>query len=246
MDSILEILRQAFSNLGYAPLLETDSELLNLVVSIIQWAAISVSALAGFYEARRRDLDYSGALVIACVVSFGGGTVRDLLLGRTPIFWIVSPIYLVTVLVMSVIAIVGITPEEKTPNLVNPLISPVRKLIRYDGMPMWVIVLDALALGLWAYLGTFFALSVGGSRFVAPVLGVITASFGGVIRDVFFAEVPSMFRRGQLYTICAAFGSIVYVVLVSFGANEIISFLACVLCTFVSRMLAVRFNIVSV
>jgi len=246
LDSIFEFIRQTLSGLGYAPLVETNSDLLNLVVSGIQWAAIAVSALAGFYEARRRDLDYSGALVIACVVSFGGGTVRDLLLGRTPIFWIVSPIYLVTVLVMSLVALVGIAPEEKTPQLMNPLISPVRKLIRFDGMPMWVVVLDALALGLWAYLGTFFALSVGGSPFVAPVLGVITASFGGVIRDVFFAQVPSMFRRGQLYTVCAALGSIVYVVLILFGVNEILSFLACVVCTFVSRMVAVRYNIVSV
>jgi uncharacterized membrane protein YeiH len=245
MDQFLELVRQLFSSFDYSAPVQTGSETFNLVVSMIQWAAIGVSALAGVYEARRRDLDYFGAMVIATVVSVGGGTVRDLLLGRTPLFWIVNPIYLVTVFLVSLVALIGIAPEDKTPKLVNPLISPVRHLIRYDGMPRWVVVLDALALGLWAYLGTFFALAVGASPLVAPVLGVITASFGGVIRDVFFAQVPSMFRRGQLYTICAALGSVVYVILALLGVSELVSFLACVAVTFVSRMVAVRFNITS-
>ncbi len=246
MDQLFELVRQLFASFDYSAPVETGSETVNLIVSIIQWTAIGVSALAGVYEARRRDLDYFGALVIATVVSVGGGTVRDLLLGRTPLFWVINPIYLVTVFLVSLIALIGIAPEDKTPEIVNPLISPVRHLIRYNGMPLWVTVLDALALGLWAYLGTFFALSVGASPLIAPVLGVITASFGGVIRDVFFAQVPSMFRRGQLYTVCAALGSVVFVVLTLFGVNELFGFLACVTVTFVSRMIAVRYNITSV
>jgi len=246
VEPLIEFIRTAFSSFDSAAPIRTDFESFNLVVNVIQWAAISVSALAGVYEARRRDLDYFGAFVIACVVSFGGGTVRDLLLGRTPLFWIMTPIYVLTVFVVALVALVSITPHDKTPGLVNPIIEPVRKLIRYDGMPLWVAVLDALALGLWAYLGTFYALSVGGSRLVAPVLGIITASFGGVIRDVMFAQVPSMFRRGQLYTVCAAFGSIVYVILYSLGASETVGFVACVVCTFASRMLAIRYDIKTV
>jgi uncharacterized membrane protein YeiH len=110
---------------------------------------------------------------------------------------------------------------------------------------MWVIVVDALGLGLWAYLGTAFALEAGASAIVAPVFGVMTASFGGVIRDVFFAQVPSIFRRGQLYSTSAAIGSIVYVILFSLGASVAIGFMACVGITFLVRMAAVRFNILS-
>lgn len=245
MDSFLEVLRLAFSSFDAAAPVQTDFESINLVVNLVQWGAIIISALAGVYEAKRRDLDFFGALVIACVVSLGGGTVRDVLLGRTPLFWITTPIYVLTVIVVALIGLLSVTPQAKLPNLVDPLIVPVRKLMRDDGIPMWVIALDALALGLWAYLGTYYSLAVGSSRIVAPALGIITASFGGVIRDVFFAQVPSVFRRGQLYATSAALGSVVYVVALSFGISELISFFVCVIVTFTSRMLAVRYDIQS-
>lgn len=211
--------------------------------STVQWAAIALSALAGVSEARRRELDFFGALVIAFVVSVGGGTVRDLLLGRYPLFWVTSPVYLVTVLIVASVAMLILWRGEKKVPVIEPLVSPMRHAMRSDQAPGWVTVVDALGLGLWAYLGTAFALQAGASLLVAPVFGVITASFGGVIRDVFFAQVPSIFRRGQLYSTSAAIGSVVYAVLFALGAETSISFILCVGVTFLVRMASVRYDI---
>lgn len=80
---------------------------------------------------------------------------------------------------------------------------------------------------------------------VAPIFGIIAASFGGVIRDVFFAQVPSILRRGQLYAISAALGSVAYVLLFALGADTTVGFVICVAVTFVVRIASVRYNIVS-
>jgi uncharacterized membrane protein YeiH len=110
---------------------------------------------------------------------------------------------------------------------------------------MVYLIIDSLALGLWAYLGTIYALQMGTPPIVAPIMGVITASFGGVLRDVFFARVPQSFMPSQLYAAAAAAGAIVYVLLWELGINSTLSFLACFLLTFMIRMASVKFNIQS-
>lgn len=244
-DQFTDLLKIFFSNFG-ATVAGAAPETILVFQSTVQWAAIALSALAGVSEARRRELDFFGALVIAFVVSVGGGTLRDLLLARYPLFWVSSPVYLVTVLIVAGSGMLLIARGEKQVPVIEPLVSPMRHAMRSDQMPLWVIVVDALGLGLWAYLGAAFALQSGASLIVAPVFGVMTASFGGVIRDVFFAQVPSIFKRGQLYSTSAAIGSIVYVALFAFGVNTSVSFVLCVGVTFLVRMAAVRFNILSV
>ena len=244
-EQFIEYVRYLFTSFGTA-VVENAPETLSLFQSTVQWTAIALGALAGVYEARRRDLDFFGSLVIAFVVSVGGGTLRDLLLGRYPLFWVTSPLYLVTVITVAIIGTLIITQGEKAGPMLQPIVAPVHRAMRSDRMPTWVVVVDALGLGLWAYLGAAFALQAGASWIVAPVFGVMTASFGGVIRDVFFAQVPSIFKRGQLYSTSAAIGSIVYVALHMLGIDPSLNFVICVAITFTVRMLSVRFNIVSV
>lgn len=243
-DQFTTLLKMFFSAYGTI-VADYTSETILVFQNSVQWAAIALSALAGVAEARRRELDFFGALVIAFVVSVGGGTLRDLLLARYPLFWVTSPVYLVTVLVVSVLGMLIIARGEKQLPVIEPLVNPVRHAMRSDRIPGWVVAVDALGLGLWAYLGTAFALQSGASLLVAPVFGVMTASFGGVLRDVFFAQVPSIFKRGQLYSTSAAIGSILYVLLFAFGADTSISFILCVGVTFLVRMASVRFNILS-
>ena len=243
-EQLKEILRLIISLFG-TPFLENTPEPILIFQSTVQWAAIVLTALAGVAEARRRDLDFFGILVIAFVVSVGGGTVRDLLLARYPLFWVTSPVYLITVVIVATIGTLIIARGENA-GMLQPIVNPVRRVLRSDQIPGWVIVVDALGLGLWAYLGVTFALQVGTSAIVAPVFGVVTASFGGVLRDIFFAQTPSIFKRGQLYAISAAIGSLVYVILYSLDANATLSFIVCVAVTFLIRMASVRFNIRSV
>ncbi len=218
---------------------------ISLFESLVQRTAIVLSALAGVYEARRRELDFFGTLVIAFVVSVGGGTLRDVLLARYPLFWVTGPVYLVTVFIIAVIGVFVMAQGEPAHAVLEPIVDPVRRVMRSDQMPGWVTVVDALGLGLWAYLGAVLALQSGASWLVAPVFGVITASFGGVIRDVLFAQSPSIFKRGQLYSTSAAIGSIVYVGLNALGIAATASFIICVTITFLVRMASVRFNILS-
>jgi uncharacterized membrane protein YeiH len=243
-EPLKEIWILFFSAYGFTSLQDAP-EAIQVFQSTVQLAAIVLTALAGVAEARRRDLDFFGTLVIAFVVSVGGGTDRDLLLGRYPLFWVIGPEYFVTVVLVATRGALIIARGDKA-GLFQPILSPVRNVLRSDQVPGWVTVVDALGLGLWAYLGTAFALQVGVSVIVAPVFGVITASFGGVIRDVFFAQTPSIFKRGLLYATSAVIGSIVYVILNSLNVNTTLSFVICVAVTFLIRMASVRFNIRSV
>lgn len=238
IQPILLALQEFFDST--APLSAEVDNTLNLLVFFVQWAAIILSTLTGLYAARKHGLDFYGSLVIAFVVALGGGTIRDVLLGRYPIFWLAQPVYAVTVIVIALLSIL-VGREAKRSQTVARVVQPVER-IAGDQSRVYLII-DSLALGLWAYLGTIYALQVGAPPVVAPIMGVITASFGGVLRDVFFARVPQSFMPSQLYAAAAAAGAIVYVLLWELGANSTVSFLVCFLLTFIIRTASVRFNI---
>lgn len=244
MEEVIQQLLQALQSFFYttAPLSSEVDDALNLLVFFVQWSAIILSALTGLYAARKHGMDFYGALVIGFIVALGGGTIRDMLLGRYPIFWIAEPVYAVTVLVIALLSIL-VGREAKRSQTVARVAQPIEQIT--DDQSMVFLVIDSLALGLWAYLGTIYALQLGTSPVVAPIMGVITASFGGVLRDVFFARVPQTFMPGQLYAAAAAAGSIVYVLLRGMGIDSTASFLACFLLTFIIRMASVKFNIQS-
>lgn len=240
IQPILQALQEFF--LSTAPLSPEVDNTLNLLVFFVQWSAIILSALTGLYAARKHGMDFYGSLVIAFVVALGGGTIRDVLLGRYPIFWLAEPVNAVTVLVIALLSIL-VGREAKRSQTVARVAQPVQRIT--DDQSMVYLIIDSLALGLWAYLGTIYALQMGTPPIVAPIMGVITASFGGVLRDVFFARVPQSFMPSQLYAAAAAAGAIVYVLLWELGANSTLSFLACFLLTFMIRMASVKFNIQS-
>lgn len=216
---------------------------IQLFQTVVQWAAILLSALASTYAARKRGMDFFGVLVIAFVACVGGGTIRDMLLGRLPVFWLESPVYLVTVLVVSMLGMFIERGVEKEQRIAGQLAKPIAMIIR-EKSPVFLVI-DSLALGLWAYLGANFALASGVASILAPVLGVITAIFGGVLRDIFFARVPEQFLPGQLYATAAAVGASVYVLAYSGGLASPLGLAACIGVTFAIRIISVRFNISS-
>ena len=223
------------------------SEVVLLYQMVIQWIAIILSASTGVYDARRNGLDYFGALVIAVIVAVGGGTLRDLLLGRYPLFWLKDPIYLVSILIVGIIGILlvpvssGSRPEgkPKSANFFHAVMS-----LMYGTSGSFAVV-DALALGMWAYLGTYYALICGIPAIISPIMGVITASFGGVLRDVFFAKIPEIFKPGQFYAIASFAGAGSYVICWILALPDPSGFVACIVVTFVVRMISVRYNITS-
>lgn len=220
-----------------------NEENLAVFQAVVQWSAILLSALAGTYAARKRGMDYFGALVIAFVSCVGGGTIRDMLLGNYPIFWLTTPVYLATVLVVSLFGQLVERGAKQGPRLVGEIARPVERIIGEESKLF--ILVDAVALGLWAYLGTIYALIDKVPAVIAPVLGIITAVFGGVLRDIFFARVPQQFMPGQFYALAAALGAIVYVLFWSRGLGGAPGFIACIIVTFLVRMASVKFNLSS-
>ena len=164
-----------------------------LLEATLRWldlAGVAVFAASGALVASRKQMDAVGFVVIAAVTGFGGGTLRDLLLGRTPVFWLRAPE------LMAVAALVAV--------LVFFLAHRVENRFR---VLLWC---DAVGLALYAVLGAEIALLAGADPWAAVLLGVVTASFGGILRDVVCNEVPLILRR-EIYLTAAAIGAATFV-----------------------------------
>ena len=161
--------------------------------TFIEAVGVFAFALSGLVEARRRDMDLVGLFVVALVAAFGGGTLRDLLLDRTPLFWIEHDSYAIAILGLS--TIFALLPATG----------------RFP--PIVLLIADALGLGLFSVAGAGYALEAGTSLFIAALMGTITGTFGGVIRDVLCNELPSLFQQTPLYATCAFAGCYFYFLL---------------------------------
>lgn len=161
-----------------------------------------VFAISGAWLACRKEMDLFGAMVLAFVTAVGGGTIRDLLLGSIPVFWIEDTLYVMSIIAATALAIL------------------VRKLNQKLEWPMQV--LDALGLAVFVVIGVSKALSFGVDPLIAIMMGILTGSGGGVIRDVLAGEVPVILRR-EIYASAAFAGGVVYVVLDGYLAIEIVA-----------------------
>jgi uncharacterized membrane protein YeiH len=158
--------------------------------------AVLAGAFSGFIEARRKRMDVVGVFTVAFITAFGGGTLRDILLDRRPLFWVDHQEYAILIFVLALVAI--------------PLMRTLRQIVSERLM----IVADALGLGLFSVLGVVAALEAQMPLFIASMMGVITGTFGGVLRDIVCNDVPMVFRDGRPYAICAFAGCWLYLLLV--------------------------------
>ncbi len=161
---------------------------------------VAVFAVSGVLAAGRKGLDVLGIAVIAVVTAVGGGTLRDLLLNRHPIFWIENPTYLWVILVATAVTL----------GYVRFWIESRRGLL----------VADALGLAFFTIGGVQLTQQEGHSAGIALLMGTITGVAGGVIRDVLTAEIPLVLRPGLLYATAAVVGASLYVVLAEIGVAK--------------------------
>jgi len=185
----------------------------------IDHAAIAVFAISGALVASRKQMDAVGFILIAVVTGFGGGTMRDLLLGRTPVFWLRAPDLLAVAMVAAVLVFF-------TAHLFNN---------RFRAL-LWA---DAVGLSIYAVLGAEIALIAGANPWAAVILGVVTATFGGIVRDVICNEIPLILRR-EIYATAAAAGAAVFVILRLEGVWREPAFLAGALTCFLIRAAAIQ------
>ncbi|CAN5447579.1 trimeric intracellular cation channel family protein [soil metagenome] len=189
----------------------------------IEVAAIVAFAISGILAADQHEMDFVGVFVAAFVTSFGGGTVRDLLLDRHPVYWIehgaLSPL------------IFGICLVSRIPALRRRLErAPVR-------------IPDAVGLAVFSVAGTLIAREAGVTAFNAILLGTVTGTFGGVLRDVICARVPLLFRAETLYATCAFAGCLVAIALVHlWPEREPLAFVVGAIVVATLRILAIRFD----
>jgi uncharacterized membrane protein YeiH len=195
---------------------------MDVFITWLQFAGVAVFAASGALTASRKQMDPFGFILIAAVTGVGGGTVRDLMLGRLPVFWVREPIYLAVCAGIAILAFFT----------ANRIESRFRTLL-------WA---DAVGLGLFAVQGTDAALAAGAGPGVAVLLGMVTATFGGIIRDVLCAEIPLMLRH-EIYATAAALGAFAQVFLLAVGVEHFLSSLIAFAVGFGTRAIALHWGL---
>jgi len=174
--------------------------------------------------AAEASMDWLGGFVLAAVAAIGGGTVRDLLLGETPVFWVQDEWPLVVALVTAGLAIVVLR--------FRPSIDPRRTV--------WYVASDAVGLAAFVVVGTSVALDAGSSNFVAAVMGITTGVGGGVIRDVLARRTPIVLI-GEIYAVAGLIGVFVQLAVREIESSAVTQLWAPLIVIVVVRALAVRF-----
>jgi uncharacterized membrane protein YeiH len=181
----------------------------------------AVFAVTGALVASRKRMDIVGFILLASATGIGGGSLRDLMLGLTPVFWIAQPVYLaICVGVGAATFFLAHIPES-----------------RYRVL-LW---LDAAGLALFCVVGADKALAAGTSGFIAVAMGVATATFGGVIRDLLGGESPLILRR-EIYLTAAFAGALVFVGGAGLGVPQPAPALAGFAVCFAVRALALAYG----
>jgi uncharacterized membrane protein YeiH len=189
------------------------------LIKIIEILAILVGAFSGFIEARSKRMDVVGVFTVAFITAFGGGTLRDILLDKRPLFWVTHQEYAILIFVLALIA--------------APAIRTLRKIIS----ERLIVVADALGLGLFSIAGVAEALAAGMPLFIASMMGVITGICGGVLRDIVCNEIPMVLRDGRPYAICSFAGCWMYLLMQQVGVSVDIALWSSVLLIVLSRLI---------
>ncbi len=199
---------------------------MNTLVKSIEVLGIIAFALTGIYAAKKKGMDIIGIYSLAMVTGLGGGSLRDIILNRHPLFWIEHYEYAILLLFLAI---------------VSSMVA--QDIFEKKGLVNIVLALDALGLGSFSASGTSLAGQLGCALFISALLGVITGVFGGVMRDIICNEIPYVFRRAELYATCSFVGAWTYLLGVRFFGNDIAAVAACIAVTFILRMLALKYKI---
>lgn len=191
---------------------------------LIESVGIAAFAISGVIEAARRKLDIVGVSVVAGLAAFGGGTLRDILLDRRPFFWVEhqEQLWLVVVLV-----------------LISTSFLRAKHFALTERAMQWP---DAIGMGLFAAGGAQIALSMGTPALVTAIMGMVTAVFGGVLRDIVCNDIPKVFSDHRPYAICAFAGGWVLVAADFFGAPQWACLLLAAGSASFLRILAIQFD----
>jgi uncharacterized membrane protein YeiH len=188
----------------------------------LEWVGVAVFALTGALVAARKQMDPFGFALLGTVTGIGGGTLRDVLLGAAPVPWILDPAPVIICVAVSTAAFFTAHHFEK------------------EGRARTLLWADALGLALFSVTGTAKALSNGAPTISAILLGVITATFGGIIRDILAGDVPLVLRR-DIYVTAALAGASAFALAVGVLPGVVAAVLGFAIC-FGARALAIAWG----
>ena len=189
---------------------------------IIEILGTFAFAISGVLVALEKRMDSFGVLIIAFVTSVGGGTLRDILIGKTPVTWMENMIYVYTILAATIFSIIF------------------RKRLNYLRISLFLF--DTIGIGLYTVVGIEKGLFMGLHPIICISLGTITACFGGVIRDILCNEIPVIFRK-EVYATACILGGFSYFLLRKLPIDNNIVFVISGLVVIIVRLVAVKFKI---
>ena len=190
---------------------------------VIDILGVIAFAISGVLVAMDKKLDLFGVFIIAFVTGVGGGTLRDLLIGNTPVLWMQQPIYIYTVIATFIFSIVF------------------RDKLKYLRTSLFLF--DTIGIGLYTMVGIEKGLNIGLLPIMCISLGTITACFGGVIRDILCNEIPVIFRRKEIYATACIAGGVSYFLIRKLPLDNAYAYVAAILIIIGIRILAVKFKI---
>lgn len=200
------------------------ADLLNSTLRVLEIIGVLAFAASGLIEAARKKFDIFGVVLIAFIASFGGGTLRDILLDRRPFFWVENQAILWLVIAVAVIA---------------PFFFRARHIEFTSRAMEWP---DAIGLGLFTTSGAQIALDAGSSPLIAAVMAVVTTVFGGILRDVLVSEIPRALHDHQPYAVLAFAGAWALWGLESLHVDALAAVLITSAAVMVVRFLTIWFN----
>ena len=194
-------------------------------IFMLEFAATTAFAVSGVLGALRQRMDIVGICVCSFLTAFGGGTLRDVLLDRRPFFWVEHQSVLIGVIAISV----GLAT----------LVSR----NRLERGQRWLQIPDSIGLGLFCATGTHLSWMSGQPPIVAIMMGVITGTFGGVLRDLVCNEIPELFKDHRPYALCAAAGGTGYAASMAINTPTWIALSACAVIAAGSRAVVIVFDV---
>jgi len=194
-----------------------------MLLYVLDLIGVAVFAVSGALAAGRKHLDLLGVIVLGLVTAIGGGTIRDLLLDRHPLFWLVDPAYLIVIVAAALMTVA---------------------YVRWRPPPAATLLYaDAVGLAMFSIAGARIAERAGVPVVACVLLGTITGSAGGVVRDVLSAEIPQLLQRGNLYASAAILGIAIYFLLAAGGVNHAAASLVGIVVIAAVRLAAIAFRL---
>jgi uncharacterized membrane protein YeiH len=179
-------------------------------------------AISGALVAINKRMDPFGVFIIAFVTAVGGGTLRDVLIGKQPVIWMSDITYIFLIGIAVIIAIIF------------------RKKLRY--LQKSLFLFDTIGLGIFTITGTEIGINANFHPIISIALGTMTACFGGVIRDILCNDVPILFRK-EIYATACIFGSIAFIILYNFNIDQNVVYVSTSLIVISIRLVAVKYHL---